>query len=235
MADPTQRRSAVEVRWLDLDAPREARERCAAVLSDEERRRVDGLATEQLRARATVRLGRRRALLADAVGVAPEALALDATPLGQPFVEGPRGHLYVSASSRGDCALLAWSRCAPIGVDVEALEELGPSRRLLLRVASPAERVALAALSESALREALLCLWTRKEAYLKCTGEGIGEALRAVTVPLGPLGAGVAFAPREGASSCWWVPLRPPHADLRAVLVVADAGATAPEVYEATD
>lgn len=119
-----------------------------------------------------------------------------------------------------------------VGVDVEAAGELGDERRLAERIASDVEREALGALGGDARRTAMLRLWTRKEAYLKATGEGIGAGLRRITVPLRRAAAGERFDP-EGDGTSWVLyELACPIEGLGAALVVGpvDPGAATPEL-----
>ncbi len=216
------------MRWLRLDEPATALPALRDVLTEDELARVERYATPTLRRRALVRLARRRQLLAGAIGVEVAELQLTSTAACQPHLDGPRP-LFVSAASHDALGVVAWSEDVAVGVDVEAIAELGTARGLPERVASPEELAALEALPEEARLVALARLWTRKEAYLKSTGEGIGAALRRTTVPLGELATPVRFEPQPGAAPCWCVELEVPTPGVLGALVVAD-GAGAPEL-----
>lgn len=217
------------MRWLRLDVAADALASLRRTLSIDEAQRAGSFGTEALRRRAVVRYARRRELLAAALGVPPDALALTTTPTGQPFVAAP-ARLSVSASSCGDLGVLAWSSGGALGVDLESAADLPPARRALERIASPEELAALGALGDEELPTRLLGLWTRKEAYLKATGEGVGAALRRTTVPLGDLDGPVAFVAAPGGPTHWIAELEAPARGLRCALVVADGGDGPPEV-----
>jgi 4'-phosphopantetheinyl transferase len=221
----------VDVWWIDLDVDRDTVERCAALLVAPEIQRVASLATAELRRRLTVRLGQRRIVLAEALGVSAEHLELRNEPSGRPFAVAPDGErVSVSASSRGDVAVVACTRGRDVGIDVEAASELGAAPRLVERIASSAERSVLGQLDRAQLDDALVRLWTRKEALLKATGEGIGAGLTHLTVPLGTPVAG-AFQP--SSASAWWRchDLECPHEGLVAALVVAARTADEPALH----
>ncbi|MEU0370284.1 4'-phosphopantetheinyl transferase superfamily protein [Streptomyces sp. NPDC006283] len=92
-------------------------------------------------------------------------------PHGRPAVPG--APLHFSLSHAGDAVLLAFAG-APVGVDVEEV----PAADAAAEVAAmlhPAERAELAALPRPEFRAAVGRCWSRKEAYLKGVGIGLGE------------------------------------------------------------
>lgn len=85
-----------------------------------------------------------------------------------------------STSSSGPCGLVALSS-RPVGVDVEALP--GPPEALALAelLLSPVERDWV--LAGADVHGRFLTAWVRKEAVVKCTGEGLQRDLRSFAVP----------------------------------------------------
>lgn len=175
--------------WVaDLAAPGdEAVARCAAVLSEEERVRAARFRFPALTRRYTVSHGMVRSVLADYVGTAPEGLRFDTSAHGKPLLDGPLlDGIAFNLSHSGERALLAVSEAGAVGVDVEA-------RRMLTHLDGVAERIMsrgeyehfLAADGAAAGNEVVLTVWTRKEAVLKASGEGISRPLRAIDVLTG--------------------------------------------------
>ncbi|MCD8146258.1 MAG: 4'-phosphopantetheinyl transferase superfamily protein [Clostridiales bacterium] len=78
------------------------------------------------------------------------------------------------------CALCA----APVGVDIQ---EERPLRRNLMRRFAPAEQVLLEDLPEGERQTAFYDLWCLKEAYCKCTGDGLRTPLNATVFTLNPV------------------------------------------------
>ncbi|MBQ3090144.1 MAG: 4'-phosphopantetheinyl transferase superfamily protein [Oscillospiraceae bacterium] len=107
-------------------------------------------------------------------------------PLGKPFLPGhPEFHFSLSHSGH-------WALCAfapvPVGAD---LQQVRPVRPGLARRFTAAERRELADLSPEDYNRRLFQLWTLKEAYAKCTGQGL----------LCPFGSFEAVCPGAGFSS----------------------------------
>ncbi|WP_415948988.1 4'-phosphopantetheinyl transferase family protein [Streptomyces sp. KLOTTS4A1] len=104
-------------------------------------------------------------------------------PHGRPALPGNPLHFSLSHTKR--LALLAFAP-APVGVDIEPL----PAADVMADVAAalhPSEREELARLPEPRRPSAFARCWTRKEAVLKGTGEGIaGDGLVRTVVGTGP-------------------------------------------------
>ncbi len=92
------------------------------------------------------------------------------------------GNIEFSLSHSGERVVLAVARDAALGVDVERLKPRRDVAAVIQAVLSAAEQHVLAGLpaAESAL--ALLRYWTRKEALLKATGDGLAVAPATITV-----------------------------------------------------
>jgi 4'-phosphopantetheinyl transferase len=107
-----------------------------------------------------------RSFAARCAGLEPDAIRIFYDEHGAPRVAG--GDLFVSVSSRGQCAALAVAS-APVGVDLEPFDEAAP---VIEEVLGKAERKALARLVGPERARAFLRIWTAKEAYLKALGRG---------------------------------------------------------------
>lgn len=107
---------------------------------------------------------------------------------GKPVLAG-RADVRFSVAHSADAAAVAVARGLDVGVDVELRRRrLRRAERLAKRF-SDGEYAALRRISggdEERLRGAVLELWTRKEAFVKCTGEGIRRDLRSFEMAVGP-------------------------------------------------
>jgi 4'-phosphopantetheinyl transferase len=88
----------------------------------------------------------------------------------------------LSLSHSGRWAVVAVGRGAPVGVDVERLAGPFDPARLAARVLSAAELASYRGLAATRQRRAFVTYWTRKEAVLKATGEGLRVPPAALTV-----------------------------------------------------
>lgn len=151
-----------------------------AVLDATERQRAAALMHEADRTRFTAAHVALRRLLGSYLRVRPEEISFGRDvcpccggPHGRPTVLGAARDLFFSLSHRGDLALVG-TAVAPIGVDVDLVSDATATAELssMLHVAEQEE---LAALAPALRPRALTRLWTRKEAYLKGLGSGLGR------------------------------------------------------------
>src|SRR5208282_3176253 len=73
--------------------------------------------------------------------------------------------------------LVAVSHAGPVGVDVERVRPMPDAEEIAARFFSPRETAELKALPSDQVPAAFFNLWTRKEACLKATGDGITKLL----------------------------------------------------------
>ena len=156
-----------EVWWTDLDVPGDAVEAMAATLDDDERARAARFRGDHLRRRYVVSHAMLRAVLAfdGAFAVGPH---------GKPALPGGP---HFNLSHSGERAVVAVCAAAEVGIDVEALRAVGEG--VAERVMSPEELAAWRAAADP--ERFLLETWTRKEAVVKATGEGIIRSLRTLS------------------------------------------------------
>ena len=93
---------------------------------------------------------------------------------GKPIIKG-HPEIHFSFSHSGNVALCAIDS-RPVGADVETTRKITPS--LIAYTMNEEEQALIASAPES--RQAFLALWTKKEAALKLTGEGIRNDLKTV-------------------------------------------------------
>ncbi len=151
------------------------------MLDDAERARLQGIRRAGDRDQYRVAHVVLRQLLGDRLGRDPARVRFFREPC--PGCGGPHGRpavpglpLHFSLSHAGDAVLVGFAD-SPVGVDVEKR----PAPDLAAQVASelaevlhPAERAELSALPAGELPSAVARCWSRKEAYLKGVGIGLG-------------------------------------------------------------
>jgi len=118
---------------------------------------------------------------------------LSANPAKLEFIYGNHGKptlggvfaaagLHFSLSHSENLGLLAISQVGAVGVDVENIRPLDDADSLVNRFFSQREISSFQKLPKNAKPLAFFKLWTRKEAFLKATGEGIVHLLDQVEV-----------------------------------------------------
>ncbi len=190
-----------------------------ASLSPEERARAERFAVPYAGSRFIAARGMLRQVLAALRGERPADLPIRTAPQGKPYLEGGP-HFNLSHSYHR--ALLAVA-AFPVGIDIESVRPIEDS---VAEIAfSAAEQAALAALPPGQRQTAFFRGWTRKEAVVQATGEGLGGPTQ-FDVSLGehPAVLRVDGDPAEGA--CWQVMDLPVGAGFAAAVAARRVGWT---------
>jgi 4'-phosphopantetheinyl transferase len=134
-------------------------------------------------ARVTLRL-----LLSRYLRIPPRSLQLEKGGSEKPYlVEGSRASpMRFNLSHSGGLALLAFARQKELGIDLEQLRPDFASREIAERYFSPSELAELDSLPQNLYHEGFFRCWTRKEAYVKAHGRGMGIPLNSFSVTLTP-------------------------------------------------
>ncbi|MBB4688084.1 4'-phosphopantetheinyl transferase family protein [Amycolatopsis jiangsuensis] len=171
----------IVVRWSQ---PLPVAERHLRVLDDIERGRFEAYRQEIDRRRFLTGRVLAKTLTAQRLGGAPEDVRFDSTcadcgkPHGRPRVPG--SELVLSISHSGELIGLAATDGVPLGLDVETSNRKADAS-LVEYALSPAERQAVAGLSDDERSAAFFVYWTRKEAVMKATGKGLKIPLQSIT------------------------------------------------------
>lgn len=126
--------------------------------------------------------GQLRALLGSYTGSGPAEIRFRYTPRGKPELDPNPSGLHFNLAHSAGLALCAIARDLPLGVDIERLDREVEFQQVAARFFSPAEAAAITALPPADRRAAFFRCWTRKEALLKATGEGLSFGLNQFTV-----------------------------------------------------
>ena len=113
-----------------------------------------------------------RGVLAPLLGLAPAALRFAREAKGRPYLAHADAPDFNLSDTTGG-TLLALSRGARVGVDLELGARTPPAVRLAARYFAAEEAQALAALAPVRAARDFIWLWTAKEASCKATGTGI--------------------------------------------------------------
>ncbi|MDP9106005.1 MAG: 4'-phosphopantetheinyl transferase superfamily protein [Candidatus Eremiobacteraeota bacterium] len=163
--------------WAD---PLISGEDLARHLDDAERERAARFRRPEDRLRYAAAHGLARLVLGADLGEVPRKVRFETEcarcggPHGKPRLLGSGAAVDFSISHSGRRVVVAAARGVRVGVDVESTARRYASDEPLVRgVLTPAEAEALTRVPESRRAEAFFRYWTRKEAVLKATGDGL--------------------------------------------------------------
>jgi 4'-phosphopantetheinyl transferase len=120
-----------------------------------------------------------RTFLGHHLGIAPRDVAFVNGEFGKPEVQRPAGAgvLRFNLAHSGEWLLFAIARDRKLGVDVEQHRAMSDAIQIARRFFAPPEVEALEALDPARHHDTFFRVWTRKEAIVKATGQGISAGL----------------------------------------------------------
>lgn len=144
------------------------------LLTADERARAGSYRFAPDRALYVAARGWLRQVLASYLGMAPKDLRFTYGRRGKPELVGEAAGLAFNLSRRGDRALVAVARGHRVGIDLEEIRADFPFEGVAEATFSRREQARLARLKTAeARRRAFFLGWTRKEACVKATGDGL--------------------------------------------------------------
>lgn len=126
-----------------------------------------------------------RVAIARRLGSTPAQIRFGRAATGKPFLVEPASTLTFNITHGGSLAVCAVADGYPIGIDVEPVDRPELTPALLEGLLAPCEAERLQGLAGSPLQEALVALWTGKEAIAKAHGGGLSLPLASFAVPEG--------------------------------------------------
>lgn len=170
-----------------LDCPPEQVQALTALLSDEERRRASRLRFDESRSSFIVARALLRKILSRYVALTPREILFFYTATGKPILAPWFGKaIQFNVSHSGQLALYAVSINHNVGVDVERIVPIAEAASIARRFFTREEAEQIEEGTDGN-HEFFYRIWTRKEAILKCSGEGITEDPAAMSLLPGSL------------------------------------------------
>lgn len=109
--------------------------------------------------------------LAAVLNVSLDTIVLRKDAYGKPYIQDHPVHFNLSHSAGR--VFLGVSTTAPIGVDIEQIQDISDMNDIVSEYFHPEEKTFLLSFSGVALREAFYKIWCRKEAFSKALGLGL--------------------------------------------------------------
>lgn len=176
-----------------------------ASLSQEEIEKANGFRFDQHRRHYIICRGLLRTILAGYLDAKPAEIHFQYGNKGKPFLLDCAVRFSVSHSE--DRVLYAFSEHHELGVDLEYIRELPDVEMLAQHFFAPFEFAGFCNAVTAGRKRAFFCCWTRKEAYIKATGQGLSLPLDSFYVPTeseGPAKA-TTMAGSDAGASDWTV------------------------------
>lgn len=170
----------VQVWRVDLEAIRSDESRWRKILSTDESARASRFHFAADRQRFMASRALLRIILAGYLASDPKSLSFAYSQKEKPSLgqEHASSGVNFNLSHSGGIALLAFARNRDVGVDVEKVRSDFEAEAIASRFFSAHEQEQLRSLPEEEKFESFFRCWTRKEAYIKATGDGLSLPLR---------------------------------------------------------
>ncbi len=156
-------------------------ERAEATLSESERSRATAITDPTAQKIFTACRGDLRRVLSIYLDVTPSTIPISTTPSGKPEV-GRASNVKFNVSHSEDLGLIAVSRGAEVGVDVQPHDPDRPIMDIAKRFFTPREYEHLCSRSSDDSVSAFYSFWSRKEALVKAVGSSLGSSLTGLDV-----------------------------------------------------
>jgi len=162
--------------------------RLLRTLAAEERQRAECYRFKEDREHFIVARGLLRTILGAYLGIEPGQLRFRYNPHGKPALYETTGgeRLRFNLSHSHGLALFAVTHGREVGVDLEQIRPHFAEDQIAEQFFSFQEVAALHSLPRSMQEEAFFACWTRKEAYIKGTGQGLSLPLNQFDVSVFP-------------------------------------------------
>ncbi len=192
----------VQLWRVDLEAIRGDETRWQGVLSPDEKTRAARFHFHRDRQLYVASRAMLRTILAAYLTSNPADLSFSYSQKEKPSLAGTQAAsgLAFNVSHSGGVGLYAFTLQREIGVDVEVIRRDFDVEPMAQRFFSAHEQTQLAALPKEERVDAFFRCWTRKEAFLKATGDGLSLPLNQFDVSLEPLQTSLLLATRPDSA-----------------------------------
>lgn len=141
-----------------------------SLLAADEQQRAARFVADDVREHFILARGMLRVLAGHYLNVGPEAIRFTYGARGKPAL--PESNIGFNLSHSGDLIAAGFISRREVGVDVEEIHPIPEMKRVAMDNFSPAEFEIWDALPSDVQMRAFFTCWTRKEAYIKATGDG---------------------------------------------------------------
>lgn len=141
-------------------------------LSPDEKNKAVSFKTTQLQKKYVVARGSLRYLLGSYLNMPPNSIQFTYNKQGKPTLEN-QDRIFFNLSHSKDLAMIAFSKIAEVGIDLEHMDFSVDFSSLSKLVMTHEEQAEFQSLAKHKQTEIFFTLWTRKEAFVKGLGLGL--------------------------------------------------------------
>jgi 4'-phosphopantetheinyl transferase len=175
----------VHVWAVRTEAPGAVAERFELVLGPEEKGRAARFRSDHLRYSFVIARGVLRILLGHYLNASPNSIRFKYGARGKPALAVP-ANIEFNVSHSAALAVFAFTAGCEVGVDIEQIRALQDMQTIADRFFCSEEATELMSLTADQRERGFYLCWTRKEAYVKATGDGLSTPLDCFRVTLQP-------------------------------------------------
>jgi 4'-phosphopantetheinyl transferase len=195
---------------VSLSLPAAAQERCESLLSPEEKEQCRRYTRSVDRVRSAAARGCLRIVLAKYLDKDPRALSILAGANGKPFLDcHPDAGMQFNVSHADDRALIAVSRGARVGIDIEPIRDVRNLELIADDFFSEQEKAFIRSREGPQRVRAFFWLWTRREAGAKAMGLDLFDFFARFSLPAfdrNESGRRVVLTAHDsGEPEVWWI------------------------------
>ena len=157
-------------------------------LTIDEKKRADRYYFAKDKKRYIIVRGILRQIISNYLEVAPGKIEFSYSRYGKPAITGVFSdtQLCFNVAHSEKLALFAFTLNREVGVDIEFIRDIPEMEQIIEHFFSDTEKKYFYGLSANMKKEVFFQMWTRKEAFLKATGEGLHRALDTFDVITAP-------------------------------------------------
>lgn len=201
------------------------------LLSEDERSRAESYHFERHRRRYIACRGQLRKILAGYIQCSTTSIEFQYGDRGKPDLAAGQtaSKTKFNVSKSEELALIAVTNAGHIGIDIEHLRPVSDAAKLAQRYFAAPEVETLLSAPTSLHERIFLEIWTRKEAFIKATGQGLSYPLNQFAVSAAhtdPV-VTVKFLPDSAKSEDWHLTNISPQKDVLAAVAVCG---TSPQI-----
>jgi 4'-phosphopantetheinyl transferase len=156
----------------------------AGVMTADERERLSRFAAELHRRQYAIGRGLLRLLIGAYLKCEPQFLRFAYGPTGKPRLAGETpDRLYFNVAHSGEVVALAFAKGADVGIDVERIVVTPDWLDVARQTCTRRELDDVAQQPPATRPQRFFSIWTRREAFVKATGQGISALTRDLEIP----------------------------------------------------